>query len=208
MWDAEVALETIDMSAKLHDLPEVLFRAFDNRTFAEDFVEGRFRLGSLVSYRDTPDESRQDSSEGIAHYLDTQGIEHTIENGSIREQYVLCCATKDVDISNLRKKMGEYIVKINDPSALAREMENFLENNRVPTLNGVHGRLVEYTKNEVRHGEPDNFDLSLRQKNRGYVEESEYRLFFILSRQDSRFVQENHFHIDLGRPLKFAEILA
>ena len=199
---------TLDMSAKLRDLPDVLFRAFTCRSFAEDFVEGRFRLGSLAHYPDTPDESRQDSSEGTASYRDTRGIDTTSINGNSREQYVLCCSTKDVDISYLRKKMGEYIVKIHDPSALAKEMERFLENNRVPTFNGVHGRLVEYTKNEVKHGEIDNFDLSLRQKNRGYVEESEYRLFFILSHQDSRFVQENHFHIDLGRPLKFAEILA
>lgn len=107
--------------------------------------------------------------------------------------------------------MGEYIVKIHEPLALSWEMERFIESNRVPTFNGVHGQLVEYTKNEVKHGElnpSDNFDLSLRQKNRGYAEESEYRLYFILSRQDSRFIQENHFCIDLGRPLKFAEILA
>jgi len=198
------------MSAKLYDLPDVLFRAFKCRSFAEDFVEGRFRLGSLAHYLDTPDESRQDSSEGTASYRDTRGIETTSINGNIREQYVLCCSTNDVDISYLRNKMGEYIVKIYDPSALAREMERFLENNCVPTFNGVHGRLAEYTRNEVKHGElnsSDNFDLSLRQKNRGNAEESEYRLFFILSHQDSRFVQENHFHVDLGRPLKFAEIL-
>jgi len=201
----------LDISANLHDLPDVLFRAFKYMSFAEDFVEGRFRLGSLAQYLDTPDESRQDSLEGIAAYRDTRGIETTSINGNIRDQYVLCCSTKDVEINYLRKKMGEYIVKIHDPSALAREMERFLEDNRVPTFNGVHGRLVEYTKNEVKYGElnsSDNFDLSLRQKNRGNAEESEYRLFFILSRQDSRFVQENHFHIDLGGPLKFAEILA
>lgn len=199
------------MSAKLHDLPDVLFRAFKCRSFAEEFVEGRFRLGSLAYYQDTPDKSRQDSSEGIASYRDTKGVETISINGNIRNQYVLCCSTKDVDISYLRKKMGEYIVQIHDPSALAREMERYIQNNRVPTFNGVHGGLVEYTKNEVKHGElnpSDNFDLSLRQKNRGYAEECEYRLFFILSRQDPRFIQKNYFHINLGRRLKFAEILA
>jgi hypothetical protein len=199
---------TLDKSEKLHDLPDVLFRAFSCRPFAEDFIAGRFRLGSLAHYLDTPDESRQDSSEGTAIYRDASGIKTTSDNGNIREQYILSCSTKDVDISYLRKKMGGYIVKIHDPSALAREMEYFLENNSVRTFNGVHGRLVEYTKNEVIHDEPDNFDLSSRQKNRGNAEENEYRLFFILSRQDFRFVQENHFYIKLGRPLKFAEILA
>ena len=196
------------MSAKLHNLPDVLFRAFKCMSYAEDFIQGKFRLGSLDEYRNMPDASRHDASEGTASYRSANGIETHADNGNFKMLYVLSCATKDVELNYLSMKFGEHIVKINDPSALAREMENFLENNRVRTFNGVHGRLVEYTKNEVKHGEPDNFDLSLRQKNRGYAEESEYRLFFILSRQDSRFLQENHFQIDLGRRLKFAEILA
>lgn len=202
---------TFDMSAKLHDLPDVLFRAFKCRSYAEDFIQGKFRLGSLDEYRNMPDASRHDASEGTASYRSVGGIETHADNGNFKMLYVLCCSTKDVDISYLRKKMGEYIVKIHDPSALAREMERYIQNNRVPTLNGIHGGLVEYTKNEVKHGElnsSDDFDLSLRQKNRGYAEECEYRLFFILSRQDSRFIQEKHFRIDLGRPLNFAEILA
>jgi len=199
------------MSAKLRDLPDVLFRAFPHRTYAEDFVRGRFRLGSLAYYRDVADESRRDSSEGTASYRSAGGVETQATIGNHSESYLLCCATNDVDLSYLRNKMGEYIVKIHDPSALVREMESFLEINRVPIFNGVHGRLAEYTKNEAKHGELDsfdNFDLCFRQKNRGYAAENEYRLFFILSRQDSRFIEGEHFKFDLGNPLDFAEILA
>ena len=167
-------------------------------------------MGSIAYYPETTDPSRQDAAEGTAIYLDTQGVETTAINGNVRDHYVLCCSTGQVDLDYLCQKMGKHIVKIHDPLTLAQEMDRFLLDRGVPTLNGVHGRLVEYSKGEVKPGEhssTDNFDLSLRQKSRSFQDECEYRLFVILKCKGSSLVKGTHLHIDLGKPLKCAEIL-
>ena len=198
------------MSSTLLDCPAVLFRAFKCRTHAEDFVKGRFRMGSLASYRNASDASRRDLSEGIASYRSAGGVSTTTTNGNVGEQYILCCSTERVDLNYLRSKMGEHVARISNPLALAKAIEQVLSEKGVATLNGVHGRLVEYSKGELRSAElsaSDNFDLSLRQKELVYAKECEYRVFFILGSGRSVSVQTTHYYrVDLGKRLEYAEI--
>ena len=167
-------------------------------------------MTALSCYRTAPDVSRRDSSEGMATYRDNHGLETATINGNADEQYILCCSTPDVNLDYLREKMGQHIVKINDPQAFVRELETFLAKANVATLNGVHGRLVEYTKGETRPVALDageNFDLSLHQKDRSFQPECVYRIFVILGRGETPIVRDSHLHVELGKPLDCAEIL-
>lgn len=198
------------MTEKLRDVPCALFRAFQCLEFAEEFANGKFRMGSLSSYQTTPDAARRDVYEGTAIYRGKRGVETTAVNGNVREQYVLCCCSESVDLSFLREKMGPYVVRISNPIEFAEMIESSLERNGIPTLNGVHGRMVEYTKGlelEIDLSPEENFDLSLRQKEPAYRDECEYRIFLILSRRASHPTGGSYLSIDLGEHPQCVELV-
>lgn len=191
--------------SKLQGIRRPLFRAFTKEQYAIDFVHGKFRLGELGYYRRIEDRSRQDRSEGYGDYFDSQMHQvHTELGGAI---YVLSFSNPDVDSSVLRKKMGTFVVRVDDPESLASDVEQYLESRGIRTFNGVHGRPVEYTKGHIIHRNMDAHQcavLSVIQKPKLYQYQCEYRFFTILKKDP----QTEFLDIDLGRPITYVELLS
>jgi len=126
-----------------NQLPHFLYRAFQTLEHAKNFVEhGQFRMGLLDSYTQTKDERRRDSSEGIAQ-VKVLGIEHSSENFNCK--YLRCCSDPEVDLDYMKRRFGEYIVKINDPPRLAQDVTAWLQNRDIPDPD-VEWKKVRYDK--------------------------------------------------------------
>jgi len=195
------------MICNILDLESPVYRAFDELQYAEDFLQGKFRLGSLCRYRGIEDKNRRDGTEGYGSYIDSNEINHHIENGNV--PYILSLANADVNLELLAKKMGPFVVQINEPMALASEIEQHLEDNGTRTFNGVHGRLVEYSKGGAIDrplDQAERFTLSIIQKLPCFSEESEYRLFTIFN-QAPRTVVADYYYVNLGDSLDYVEII-
>jgi len=202
-WKLDV---TVNMS-KLHDVQSPLFRAFTEEQYANDFIRGKFRFGELGRYRRIEDQSRQDASEGYGHYVDSRNHQwHTELGGAI---YVLSFSGPDVDQYFLRERMGAFVVRLDDPEGFCRDIERHMESRGIRSFNGIHGRLVEYTRGQTIRREMDAGQramLSVTQKPDTFRHECEYRLYTILN-QHPRCLVAEFLPIDLGGLLRCAEVL-
>ncbi len=189
---------------KLKSLKNPLFRAFTDEQYASDFLNGKFRLRLLSQYRNIEDHSRKDGTEGYGHFIDKLDSHwHTEFAGPI---YVLCFAKPEVDSVYLKEKMGNFIVKIERPTMLALDIEEYLTVCNIRTFNGVHGRPVAYTKGQKydqNTAQLTRAELSVTQKPAAYRHECEYRFYIILNQQPSEPVAE-FLNIDLSRRLSYA----
>ena len=180
-----------------------LFRAFSERTFAEDFVRGRFRLGRLAHYRSIEDASRRDGTEGEAFYLDEKGVSWWTKLGN--DTFTLCCSL-NADLAFLRHKLGRHIVQIHDPEQLATDTYAALGTLGVKVFQGVSARLVRYDKGQILAENLDEgarADLCVVQKPPEFREEMEYRFFAILSVPS----RQSHIDVEIPRRRNYLEIV-
>ena len=193
--------------SKLHRLQSPLLRAFTEQQYANKFVCGKFRFGELGRYRRIEDQSRQDSSEGYGHYVDSRNHQwHTELGGAI---YVLSFSGPNVDQCFLREKMGVFIVRLDDPEGLCRDIERYMVSRGIRTFNGVHGHSVKYTKSHTIRRDMDagqRAELSVTQKPDTFRQECEYRLYTILNQHPQCPVAE-FLNVDLGGPVQYAKVL-
>lgn len=193
--------------AKLHGLRSPLFRAFTKKQYANDFVRGKFRFGELGRYRRIEDASRQDGSEGHAHYVDPQNHQWRTQFGG--PVYVLSFSGPKVNLQFLREKMGAFIVRLDNPEALCRDIECYMQSCGIRSFNGVHGHPVEYTKGHTISRNMNGFQravLSVTQKPDTFQQEYEYRLYTILNQYPNCPVAD-FLSIDLGGPVQYAKVL-
>lgn len=193
---------------KLHRLRTPLFRAFTEKRYALDFVRGKFKFSELSRYRNIEDASRHDRSEGHAHFLDS--VNHQWDTQLGGAIYVLCFSCPNIDSNFLREKMGRFVVRVADPLALARDVQQYMDRCGIRSFNGVHGRPVEYSRGQTidRAMDPSQRAiLSVTQKAPSYCQEHEYRLFTILNQHPGAPVAD-FLNVDLGFPLTYAEVLA
>ena len=192
---------------KLLKTKSPLYRAFDAEEYARDFLLGRFRLTALATYKTIEDSSRRDMSEGEGHFFDQSNHEWHIEFGG--KTYLLCLAGPDVDLKYLRDRFGQWVVRIDKPESLARDIEASLSAKGLGTFNGVHGRPVAYSKGQ-RVMVPDDpmrrLELILAQKPDSFRDESEYRLYTIVPARHEELAGE-FLHIDLGTSLGYARLI-
>lgn len=195
---------------KLKDFPETLLRVFKEEQHAIEFIEsGKFRLGELEHYRSIEDGARKGHSEGLGHYFDLQNIRHDFEFGNLK--YIFSCSLPQVDLEYLRESFGRFIVRIDDPYLFVQHIEENLVSQGVRTFNGIHGRLVEYSKGTkiglgLELGSFERAELSVIQKPADYHCEEEYRLFTLLV-PDLGFTPQEFINIDLGQHLHYAKMI-
>lgn len=181
------------------------YRCFSRPEFAEAFLNGVFRLGSIRRYREIEDANRQDTEEGLGHFKDEGGDRYP-ELGN--EIFILCLSTPDVDQEYLKAKMGGYVVKICDANALARDIEEGLNKIELKVFGGIRGRHVRYDKAMKLCIQDDAWaraELSVIQKPEVYKSECEYRYFAILNR-DVPNVNQRFLELKLERRLEYVEL--
>ncbi len=168
------------------EFPEFCYKAYKCEDYAKQFIySGTFRMGCIRSYRHIEDESRCDPTEGCGHTKEP-GIEtvgwvspnpsektiwtrergypehHTELNNA---QFCFCTCLPDVDFTHMSDKFGRYIVKINDPKRLAKDINEYFISNKNRFL--IEGCKVVYNKGhklEKELTDNERLDLSYKQK--------------------------------------------
>lgn len=189
--------------------PNLLYRAFTDLCYARQFADaGRFRIGRLDWYRNIENAARGDAEEGLGHYIDTDGISEYFKLGN--PIYILSCSTEDVDLVFLKRKMGPFIIRINDPLQLAYDIAAYLKEQEIKFFGEVRYRAVGYTKGAVintAHNAMERAELSIAQKHPHFSEEKEQRLYAIVNTHCPTPLLTSHLEINLGRRLPYVEIL-
>ena len=157
--------------------PSVLFRSFDQLEYAQQFLSGHIRFGSVLSYRKIEGQ-RKDNTEGTGHYS-VSGSNIKIEFCS-NKIYAMCC---HLDLESARTtNHGKYIVKINNPLYLAKELTKTLKNSKSKHFGGIEGVQIDYNKGDEKDTRlaPDSETrLAYSQKPKNFSHEREFRFIFI-----------------------------
>jgi hypothetical protein len=158
-----------------------LFRRFSELKYAEAFVHGSIRLGSLRYYREIEDPLRRDELEGFGHFTSDGEEWHIDIDAPI---YVLCMSRPNGNAPPGAGALGENVVIVHDPAALAADLERQMRVDGIQCFGPVHGRRVEYTGGEVVNV-PDapmaRALYSVSQKPARFQAEREYRIFVYLN---------------------------
>lgn len=196
------------MTTNTMNFPSVLYRGFTEINHANDFIDGRFRLGLLDSYQNIENAARADPSEGDGHYVSSDGISEYFKSGN--PTYLLCCSDGNVELAFLRQKMGPFIVRINQPEQLTSLINDFLKKKGIKAFGDVLGAPVQYNKGQIVDEELDSAEkqlLSIIQKPSGFADEHEYRLYAITNIEGARDQLEQFLSVDLEQKLPFVELL-
>jgi hypothetical protein len=208
--------------------PKVVFRAFKQKAYAEDFAErGRFRIGNLRIYTDIKDENRKDSSEGQGHFQrygmvtsvdfsrDSDDTTALTQPGYVHShvellnpKFIFSCSLPSADIDLLRERFGPWIVKIKQPRQLADDICAFADS--LPyRFAGVKGCVVQYNKGEKSLDELTitSVPLSYSQKPAIFSAENEFRFMVIVTGKPSQWLDDDFLPIDLGHKLNYVEFL-
>ncbi|MEZ0123549.1 MAG: hypothetical protein AB9Q23_05970 [Candidatus Reddybacter sp.] len=159
------------------EYPETLFRAFDKLEYAQQFLNGYLRFGTVLGYTEIEDEGRRDVTEGVGHIVH-KGLGTKVMFCS-NVFYALCCH-RTLEAA-LEVGHGKFIVEIFDPLHLAEDITRVLRSSPAKHFGGVEGVAVEYDKgNEFEH-ELSSYEksrLTYSQKPASYKPEHEFRFVF------------------------------
>ena len=212
------------------ELPTFVYRAFDNETYAKDFVDsGRIRLRALRKYQDIEDLTRRDSTEGVAHvrfpdvvttvhYNAETGEAHSSQgpgtmhsHASMGNQiYILCTSLPQVDIQYLREQFGRHVVRIGQPRRLATDLQRALDSAQGSVRGRVDFSNVEYTKGDLVAADPgpgERYRLSYIQKLREFAPQHEFRFAVIVGGAARPTDLSDSIDLDLGGRVSYAELL-
>ncbi len=139
----------------LWDNVQPCYRAFKKEEYARAFVEnGHTRICDLFTYTNIEDDTRRDENEGNLLFRDEQGKHFVSLNGFM--MYPLCMSTSEVSLDHLKEKYGNWVVRINNPVALADDIGDALTAQDIKHL-GIYCIKVKYT-NEERPTVPQDLD--------------------------------------------------
>jgi len=159
------------------EYPKNLFRVFDKLEYAQQFLDGYLRFGTVLGYTKIDDEGRIDETEGTGHIV-YEGSDTKIEFCS-NIFYALCChLTLN---AALKSGHGKYIVEIFNPLHLAEDITRILRSSSAKHFGGIEGVEIQYDKGEVVEDELSSYDksrLTYCQKPPDYAQEEEFRFVF------------------------------
>jgi len=214
------------------DYPPELLRFFRKKEYAEQFLAGVVRFGLLDYYKEIEDEARKDSAEGTGSFtapaerVTTVIVNDKAEAVDVREApgdihhhsvfdnpiYIMSCTEQtSEDIEYLKKKFGEYVVRITNPFQLGQDLTDKLsEFDATHPLAGgvVECAKVDYDKGERREREPSREEMlksAYAQKPAYFSDECEYRLVIFRRPPVTKRESERTIEIELDAPLKCAE---
>lgn len=211
------------------DFPLVICRAFDEESYANDFVErGRFRMAKLQHYKHIEDNARRDTEEGqgslhapgsvvqvqldknrkVVGAREVSGNEH-ISSWVTNAIYVLCCSEPDGSggFSHL-EHFGAYVVCISDPRQFCQDLTDYLWAGPAEFACLAEYVTVRYDKHAIAKIWPSKREivsLPYTQKPDSFSGEREVRIVAIPGIQDDE--AHEFLMIDLGRKLPYVELL-
>lgn len=163
------------------EFESVLYRAFKKKEYAEQFISGKIRFGSIYKYKRIEDLKLQDKTEGEAH-VTVDNVDHHSMNASTHTY--IYCFHRSIEAAK-EAGFGEYIVRLENPISLAISITDSLKMLNGKFYGGVEGVVVEYNKGESRPEAMSTLEmarLTYAQKPRcPFVIENELR-FVVLSK--------------------------
>ncbi|AGS39463.1 hypothetical protein [Cycloclasticus zancles] len=159
------------------EYPKSLFRVFDKLEYAQQFLDGYLRFGTVLGYTEIEDKGRRDQTEGTGHIVN-EGSDTKIKFCS-NIFYTLCChLTLE---AALETGHGIYIVEIFNPLHLAEDITRVLRSSSAKHFGGIEGVSIQYDKGEVVEGKLSSYEksrLTYCQKPVSYTHEEEFRFVF------------------------------
>ncbi len=189
--------------------PNTLYRFFDKEEYAQAFLDGEIRFGNIKRYKEIEGD-RKDESEGKASFYWNQKAPSVtinkkslkiVENGESNQNisfeatflnpvYILSTSEESVNIDELKRRFGAYIVRINKPSLFLEQLKKTDTNHPIGT---VELKKVIYNKNGLMEPNPllqAPSDYSYIQKPEVYKVEKEYRYVLICKFQKGRLYED------------------
>lgn len=183
------------------DCPSFLYKAYTDERHARAFVDaGKVRLGALRQYQGIEDAKRRDSTEGEAHvrfrdivtrihFVPNSSETYTSESPGTMEahsslgnpMFLFCTSLPDVDTEMLKRKFGQFLVKIENPVQLCEDIHRAMESRGWKIR--VAATAVEYTKGDIVEADPGpsgGARLSYTQKAKEFSEEHEFRFVAVI----------------------------
>jgi hypothetical protein len=222
----------MDLIEPFGDFPPKLFRCFAEEKHARAFVDvGYLRFRPVTYFASLEDAIRADSSEGKAHLqvpgdvttvrFDDKGnvVGVTEEPGYINFQsefinpvFVYCFSyPPGGDITLLPAKFGRFVVQVDEPLQLARDLTvRMTEDGVLRRTPVVECHRVVYNKGEKSQQVEDHFQrtrLNFMQKPSSFADEYEYRLASVDCRGvGNRETTQGFYDVIVGRALPYASM--
>ena len=203
--------------------PIVLIRAFDTLPRLNNFLIGRFRLSRIEYFKTIEDMNRRDETEGVAQYKVRETVKRVhISQGNketrtteanddmnvsskLGNPIYIFCASLSSGQSEISKKYGRFIARIEDPSMFARDVRAHLRAKGYRIAGEVRGVTVQYSKSNLmpeKLSPAANAELSYSQKPEECKGDNEFRFVAILLDGPSDNLPE-HICIDLGKKVGY-----
>lgn len=186
------------------DVPGILLRFFREREHAHQFIAGQIRFGLLTYYRRV-EGARQDDEEGrvsfywnvkapqitfdlktglaISHRESDQNIHYT--GSSLNPRFILSTCHPNADKEALAKKLGQFVVRINDPLLLLQRIKAHWQKHPWALADSALLAPVTYNKDGIVEADPYLIappHYSYSQNPQSFEKEMEFRRPHVLSR--------------------------
>jgi hypothetical protein len=205
-------------------IPKRLFRFFEKRCHAEEFISGRIRLGNINIYKCIENNALRDESEGTSSIVWNQRAPEYIidkktlnivgkkisstekiksEGTLINPIYLLCTSGHRANKVKIASKLNKnYLVEINDPSGLLDLFKQCWAKNPYSVNGDVEFKKVRYDRgNLVKPNKYliEPFDIIYTQKSPDSKDEYEYRFIF-WCQNNPNIIHDNYIYlvIDTG----------
>ena len=171
------------------EFPDVVYRAFDKREYAEAFVAGNVRFANCNNYLNISD-SRRDVTEGTGLYLkDDRSTTIRFCSNSIFIQSFHRTIESARDAGH-----GRYIIELHNPFNLAAAITKKLHNSSFKVFGGVEGVNIAYQRGDFKGEQLSSYQrsrLTYSEKPSSYLSEEEFRFVLITEHQDKHqiFIQ-------------------
>jgi hypothetical protein len=221
------------------EFPDFCYKVYDCEEYAKQFIDdGIFRMGCRLSYKFIEDESRRDETEGFGSTKEPGIVtigwvspnptektiwtkepgyqEHKPEHGNAI--FCFCTCLPSVDFGHM-KKIGKYIIKIDDPRKLAEDINDYLFDTEQKFL--IVGCNVVYNKGQKfdeKLTDNERLDFSYKQKPEGFSLDCEFRIVaikYVTCDPECKFIDVNGRHdpkckyieINLGKKLDYLSLV-
>ncbi|MDP2223896.1 MAG: hypothetical protein Q8J83_05740 [Nitrosomonas sp.] len=211
-------------------LPKRLYRFFDKHEYAEAFMAGRVRFGTLQSYKEEyEDKERGDRTEGMGDLQvsgealivnvargmsrTVPGIENLAVRADPRNHFIACFMACDEDDLPVRaKEFGEHCVAIEDPAALIDDLRKALQNDAFLAVNppALEWGEVRYDKGAQvakQFTRDEKLILAWIQKPEAYAHQKEFRIHFNFTSHEL-IGSPSHHTLSIGKVLPYCKLRA
>ncbi len=201
-------------------IPKRLFRFFEKRSHAEEFVSGKIRLGKIDVYKNIENVALRDESEGTSSIVwDQPAPEYIIDKNTLKivgktvspttkieskgtlihPIYLICTCSSRANKKKIAIRLEKkYVVEISDPSGL---LELF-NKSWIKFPYSINSQQVELKKVRYDRGKlikpnkylVEPFDFLYTQKSPDNKDEFEYRFIF-WCQNNPKFIYDNYIYL-------------